>query len=253
LKRAGGYKYRWYSLKVNVRFYAILRDLYGADKDQIEIPEGSTIRDLLDILSKKNNKLGSFLEKRLSSIITLVNGLYAPLEHKLGNGDTVDLLPPASGGCDDHDIVLGGKMPSIESILEDARKHAGEEGLGALLIYIGIVKSPVDGERVDVLHYEVHREYSIRRFHEISEEVKRKYGVSYVRIYHAEGDLKPGDPAMIIAIQSRGRKEALEAMREAIEMVKHTTGIWKLESRESGEYWILGDSERISRRETTHH
>ncbi len=250
MKRAGAIITWWCFLRVSVRFYAILRDLYGADNDQVEISEGSTVRDLLAFLSKRNDRLGSFLEKRLSSIIALVNGLYAPLEHRLHDGDTVDLLPPASGGCNGHGIVSKGSMPNIESMLEDARKHAEEEGLGALLIYIGIVKSPIDGERVNNLYYEVHREYTMKRFSEISEEIRRRYGVNYIKIYHAEGNLKPGDPAMIIAIQSRGRKEAIEAMRETIEMVKHTTGIWKLESRENGQYWVLGDGERISREET---
>lgn len=239
---------RWYSLKVGVRLYAILRDLYGSDKDLVEIPDGSTVRDLIEFLSKRNERLGEFIEKRLSSIIALVNGLYAPPDQRLRDGDVVDLLPPASGGCDDYGIVSRGSMPRIESILEDARRHAEEEGLGALLIYVGIVKSPVDGERVDELRYEVYREYTVRRFSEISEEVKRRHGVRYIRIYHAEGDLKPGDPAMLISIQSTGRKEALEAMRDAIEMIKHTTGIWKLESRETGQYWVLGDGERIPRK-----
>jgi len=52
---------------------------------------------------------------------------------------------------------------------------------------------------------------------------------------------------MIVSIQGVSRKEVLEAMKEAIELVKHTTGIWKLERREDGEYWVLGDGERISR------
>ncbi|MEM4971118.1 MAG: MoaD family protein [Sulfolobales archaeon] len=232
---------------MSIRLYAVLRDLYGVDKDIIEIPEGSTVRDLLKILSKRSKALEDFMEKRLSSIITLVNGLYAPQDQKLREGDVVDLLPPASGGCNDLRIVSRDGMPSLKEIVEDAEKHAEEEGLGALLIYVGIVKSPVDGAKVDSLYYEVHREYTSKRFEEISQEIRRRYGVKYVRIYHVEGLLRPGDPAMIISIQGVGRKEVLEAMKEAIELVKHTTGIWKLEKREDGEYWVLGDGERISR------
>jgi MoaD family protein len=237
----------WNMLKVSIRLYAVLRDLYGVDKDTIEVPEGSTIKDLLEILGRKSKALEDFMEKRLSSIITLVNGLYAPQDQKLRDGDVVDLLPPASGGCDELKIVSRDELPSLQEIMEDAKKHSGEEGLGALLIYVGIVKSPVDGVKVDSLYYEVHREYTSRRFEEISQEIRRRYGVKYVRIYHVEGLLKPGDPAMIVSIQGVSRKEVLEAMKEAIELVKHTTGIWKLERREDGEYWVLGDGERISR------
>jgi len=231
-----------------VRLYAILRDLYGRDNDALELPDGSTVRSVIELLMGRNSELASFLERRLGSLITLVNGLYVPLDQRLSDGDTIDLMPPASGGCDDLGILSRDGMPSVDNILRDARKHAGDEGLGALLIYVGVVKSPVDGANVEELFYEVHREYTMRRFREISEEIKRRYGVKYVRIYHAEGPLKPGDPAMIISIQGVGRRETLEAMRDAIELVKHTTGIWKIERRGDGEYWVLGDGERIERR-----
>jgi len=234
-------------LRVSVRLYAVLRDLYGSDRDSIDLPEGSTVGDLLEELKKRNSRLGEFLEKRGSSIIALINGLYAPASQKLREGDVVDLLPPASGGCNDYRIVSRESMPRVEEIVEDARRHAEEEGLGALLIYVGIVKSPVEGARVDSLFYEVYREYTSKRFEEIAKAVKEKFGVKYVRIYHAEGLLEPGDPAMIVSVQSVGRREVLEAMREAIELVKHTTGIWKLEKREDGEYWVIGDGERVSR------
>ncbi|MDT7890179.1 MAG: MoaD family protein [Desulfurococcales archaeon] len=232
---------------MNIRLYAVLRDLYGADKDLIELPEGSTVKELLEMLGRRSKALGDFMEKRVSSIITLVNGLYAPQDQKLRDGDVVDLLPPASGGCNDFRIVSRDEMPSLQDILRDGRRHAEEEGLGALLIYVGIVKSPVNGVGVNELYYEVYKEYTLKRFEEISQEIRRRYRVKYVRIYHAEGSLRPGDPAMIISIQGVGRRETLEAMRESIELIKHTTGIWKIEKREDGEYWVIGDGERISR------
>ena len=97
--------------------------------------------------------------------------------------------------------------------------------------------------------YEVHREYTLKRFQEIIDYVKKRHSVHCVKIFHVAGETRPGDIAVVILVQSVGRKEAFEAAREIIDLVKHTTGIWKLEYREDGVYWVLGESERIMRDE----
>jgi MoaD family protein len=86
-------------VRIRIRLYALLRDLYGSSEDIINIEsERVTVKSVLDYLSLKNDKIKTFLESRGESIITLVNGLYAPHETELKDGDTIDLLPPASGG-----------------------------------------------------------------------------------------------------------------------------------------------------------
>jgi len=86
-------------VRIKIRLYALLRDLYGSPEDIIELSdERVTVKNILYHISSKNEKLKVFLESRGESIITLVNGLYAPHETELKDGDTIDLLPPASGG-----------------------------------------------------------------------------------------------------------------------------------------------------------
>jgi len=86
-------------VRIKIRLYALLRDLYGSPEDIIELSdERVTVKNILYHISLKNEKLKVFLESRGESIITLVNGLYAPHETELKDGDTIDLLPPASGG-----------------------------------------------------------------------------------------------------------------------------------------------------------
>lgn len=86
-------------MRIRLRLYALLRDLYGASEDLLDIDkEKITVKELLEILSAKNPKMRNFIESRGESIIVLVNGLYAPLESFVKNGDTIDILPPASGG-----------------------------------------------------------------------------------------------------------------------------------------------------------
>ncbi|MCQ4344527.1 MAG: MoaD family protein, partial [Sulfolobales archaeon] len=46
---------------------------------------------------------------------------------------------------------------------------------------------------------------------------------------------------------SKGRKDGIEAVKEAVELVKHTSGIWKLEVRDDGEYWVVAGDTRVKR------
>jgi len=105
----------------------------------------------------------------------------------------------------------------------------------------------VDNHVVNKLVYEVHEEYTLRRFNEIINYAKEKYGVRCIKILHIKGETRPGDIAVLIIVQSIGRKESFDAAKEIIDLVKHSTGIWKLEFRDDGVYWILGDNERIRR------
>jgi molybdopterin synthase catalytic subunit len=45
----------------------------------------------------------------------------------------------------------------------------------------------------------------------------------------------------------RGRKDSIKAVEEAVELVKNTTGIWKLEIRDDGEFWVVAGNTRVRR------
>jgi len=84
-------------MRVRVRFFSILKDLAGREYMELELPEDSRLRDLLDEV----NKLYPDLEKLSGEdvgVIALVNGRYGRLDDVLRDGDEVALIPPASGG-----------------------------------------------------------------------------------------------------------------------------------------------------------
>jgi molybdopterin synthase catalytic subunit len=69
-----------------------------------------------------------------------------------------------------------------------------------------------------------------------------------VLIWHYTGARKPGEITLIIATVGKSRDEAISAARVILERVKREVPIFKLEKREDGEYWIIGDSTRYLRR-----
>jgi molybdopterin synthase sulfur carrier subunit len=96
-------------LKVKVEFLGHVRNVIGSEREEeVEISEGSSIADLLAMLSEKYGepfkkavyeKTGSDVK---SNYIITVNGYLLNqlngVETKLKNGDQVILLPIVSGG-----------------------------------------------------------------------------------------------------------------------------------------------------------
>ena len=129
----------------------------------------------------------------------------------------------------------------VSMMLSADSRHMG----GALVVYEGIVKGLVDGNRVDKLVYDIHEEYTKKKLEEVVSEVLQDKDIIDARIIHWKGVRKPGSPAVVITVLATGRKKAFETAYKLLEKVKFETGIWKKEYRDDGVYWVIGDGERI--------
>jgi molybdopterin synthase sulfur carrier subunit len=93
-------------MKLRVKFLVSLSELTGVLKTEVEVPDGVTVRRLIDILTEKYVKLREeLLDKRgdLRPMYNiLVNGRaiewLSGLETQLKDGDEVVFIPPAAGG-----------------------------------------------------------------------------------------------------------------------------------------------------------
>lgn len=81
-------------MQVKVRFFALLRELYGAREAEVELPEGATAHDALSQLFPEALRQGRFPR----SILFAVNQAYVPGSHVLKPGDELVFVPPVSGG-----------------------------------------------------------------------------------------------------------------------------------------------------------
>lgn len=74
-------------IKVEVRLFATFRE--GRDnKYSLELPEGSTILDVLNILKINVEEVS----------IAFLNGTDGDVSRKLSDGDVLSLFPPVGGG-----------------------------------------------------------------------------------------------------------------------------------------------------------
>lgn len=81
-------------MRLSVHFYSYFKDLTGCAQVSEELPEGSSISDLLKKLFLRFHKLTP-MEK---AMLIAVGVDYQPRNYKLKNGDEVSLFPPVQGG-----------------------------------------------------------------------------------------------------------------------------------------------------------
>jgi sulfur-carrier protein len=81
-------------MRVTVSFYSYFKDLVGAPKLELSLPDDSSLGDLLDLLSTRFPRLA----KMKKSMLTAVGVEYENRSRVLKEGDEVSLFPPVQGG-----------------------------------------------------------------------------------------------------------------------------------------------------------
>ncbi|HDD25815.1 MAG TPA: MoaD family protein [Acidilobales archaeon] len=233
---------------IRVRYYAILRDITGKSEESLEIKERK-LSELISLLNNKYPKLSEFMGKY--KITVLVNGSICSDDCLIKDGDLVEFLPPSSGGSgsDEVRIISKDDVIDLNAVVNELRSNPSLRDCGSIAIYIGIVKGLVNGKAVHELEYIIHEDYTYKKLKEIINDIKGRYkGIKVVKIYHRKGRLKPGEEALYTFITGVRRKDVFQTLSEIINRIKLESGIWKIERREDGEYWVIGDGERIPRK-----
>ena len=80
-------------MTVTALFFASYADAFGRDRLEMEVPNGSTVGDLLRRLQQLDH------DRRLPPApLVAVNERYARPDHVLRAGDEVAFIPPVAGG-----------------------------------------------------------------------------------------------------------------------------------------------------------
>ena len=80
--------------RVRVRFFAAPREALGMEEIEIELPAGTTVGKLIDLLTEEYPVLRSYTR----FISVAVNRAYVGMQTELRDGDEVACLPPVGGG-----------------------------------------------------------------------------------------------------------------------------------------------------------
>ena len=81
-------------MRVKVKFFAAPREAMGTGEVQQQLPPGSTVQELIDLLIEEYPVLRPYI----SYMNVAVNRKYVGLQTELQEGDEVACVPPVGGG-----------------------------------------------------------------------------------------------------------------------------------------------------------
>ncbi len=135
------------------------------------------------------------------------------------------------------------KIPDnfLIELQKEILENDGEKKIGALLSFVGVVRSTSHDPNKKVVGMEVEtwEEMGNEKLNEIVLQVFENSGIHDVRLVHVYGTLNLGDPIVFIVIGSEHRNEAYQAMEKFIDAYKNKAPVWKKEIYADGsEQWI---------------
>ena len=81
-------------MNLTVRFFATLKDRVGASTVNIDVPNSTSVENLLSALVKEYPAL----KGSLTSVVVAVNQQFTDTDQNLSTEDEIVLFPPVSGG-----------------------------------------------------------------------------------------------------------------------------------------------------------
>ena len=228
--------------RVFVRLYGLLASAAGAREIEVDASGCSSVRCVLERASSARAGLRKALEALDWDVIVLLDGRRVSLDSPVAGEGVMHVMPPASGGS--RPLVEAGVLRPGEDVdLDDLITRLSAPGIGAIAIFVGIVRSPNRGEDVEYLEYDYDPQLTPRSLEEIAAEEAAASGVRGVIVYHYVGRRTPGERTMIVAVGASTRREAFRTLQTVVDRVKREALIWKTERRGGRTYYHVGDRE----------
>lgn len=101
-----------------------------------------------------------------------------------------------------------------------------DDGCGAVVTFVGVVRNHDRGRPVVAIQYEGHPS-APEVLREVAEEVAGAHPGCCVAIEHRVGMLEVGEVAMVAAVSAAHRSEAFMTASELVDLVKDRLPVWK--------------------------
>ena len=123
---------------------------------------------------------------------------------------------------------------------ELARVKAASRGIGAVVLFVGVVRDFSEGHGVTKILFEHFPGMAEAKLAELGAEAVRRFGLVDLAVVHRFGELEPGDDIVLIAAAAAHRAEAFQACSWCIDELKQIVPIWKKEHAPDGAVWLAG-------------
>ncbi len=133
-------------------------------------------------------------------------------------------------------ISITEKPIDVNKLLSDV----SDQSSGASVLFTGTVRDHNVLGKVSQLHYDAYQEMAEKVLQEIENEIHKKWKINKFIAIHRTGTLKVGEVSVVVAVLAEHRKEAFEACKFGIDIIKERVPIWKKEFGESKTEWLEG-------------
>jgi molybdopterin synthase catalytic subunit len=225
-------------MKVNVRLFASLREIFKSPYLEVDLPEGATVADLVEVVREEAPHLGHGGRFHVT-----INKEFVEQDAVLHDGDEVAIFPPVGGGQEVKKFRITAEPLSLDAV---AGLVTAPE-VGGIALFSGTVRGVTEDIDTEYLEYEAYTEMAEAKLAEIGAEVQQRWPqVLDIAMIHRVGRVNVGDPAVVIAVAAAHRDGIFDACAYAIDRIKHIAPIWKKEVTPSGDFWVEGPVDETS-------
>lgn len=223
---------------MRIFIFGPLKDIFSSEAVELDLDPPMTVAQLMNRLCGEHSNIAKLLRRcRIA-----VNGEYVDDDWLISEGDEIALIPPVSGGLEGMMSMASGwhcNLTDIPINLSEVIAQAIDAGVGAVALFIGVVRGHSGGREVIALEYEAYEAMAREKLDEIARGLLHSYRLKKLIIIHRIGKANVGEVVVAIAASSEHRHEAIEACREAIERLKRDVPIWKKEVFVDGWEWVM--------------
>lgn len=108
-------------------------------------------------------------------------------------------------------------------------------GLGGVCTFVGEVRSDDEVEALELSHYEP---LTLSGMNALADEALTRFGLMGILIVHRVGEMRPGEPIVLVSACARHRRGAIDAVDFAMDHLKSDAWFWKREKRGGEWNWI---------------
>jgi molybdopterin synthase catalytic subunit/molybdopterin converting factor small subunit len=206
-------------MKITVQYFSYLRELTGTSEQIVNLPDNTSVGDLLATLYRQHGRLG----ETDRSLLIAVGVEFAARDTILRDRDVVSLMPPVQGGVDADECLI-----TTDPIDPAEAEPVGlSHDTGGVVIFWGVVRDIENGQSIRALDYSAYREMAEHQFRKLLADTRDRWPLKRIRLVHRLGAVPAGEASLLVRVEAEHRAEAFAAAQHIIEELKKKVPIWK--------------------------
>jgi molybdopterin synthase catalytic subunit len=121
---------------------------------------------------------------------------------------------------------------TFDAAAEVAPLTAGRSDVGAVVTFTGLCRD--EAGALAALEIEVYPEMAEAEIERVAEEACRRWPLEAVLVIHRHGEIRPGEPIVLVATAAKHRAAAFAAAEFLMDYLKTAAPFWKKARRKDG-------------------